>query len=147
MKMNEFRITNFRGILDSGPVSLGKDITFVVGPNNVGKTAIMEALSLQFSDEPHRSIQTLPYRGAPIAAASRVHSAFALEGAELRRILAGLSGQRSVGFGGTGDHREANRNLAMAFNSEAESLTSSWVPSCILESADAADVGSPAARP
>jgi predicted ATP-dependent endonuclease of OLD family len=54
MRINSFRIFNYKSFSDSGQHSLGPNINLVVGQNNVGKTALMQALSLQFMSRPHR---------------------------------------------------------------------------------------------
>lgn len=44
MKLVSFRVTNFRNVVDSGPVEVQPDITCLVGKNESGKTALLEAL-------------------------------------------------------------------------------------------------------
>jgi ABC-type cobalamin/Fe3+-siderophores transport system ATPase subunit len=52
MRLLSFRITNFRSIIDTGWVHFSTDnVTALVGQNESGKTAILEALSKTFSDE------------------------------------------------------------------------------------------------
>jgi AAA domain, putative AbiEii toxin, Type IV TA system/AAA ATPase domain len=60
MKLLKFRIQNFKGFYDSGEVELGGGFNFFVGQNDSGKSSLMEALSLQISNAPHRSTRTLP---------------------------------------------------------------------------------------
>ena len=43
MKINLIRIENYKGFSDSGEIRLSGDFNVVVGPNNVGKTAFIEA--------------------------------------------------------------------------------------------------------
>lgn len=43
MKLKEFRVTNFRNVIDSGPVSVA-DLTALVGQNESGKSNLCEAL-------------------------------------------------------------------------------------------------------
>jgi len=60
----------------------------VVGQNNVGKTALVEALGLQFLDRPNRSTKTIPVPGAmPINPLSRITVTFELSRDELTALL------------------------------------------------------------
>jgi len=44
MKLKKFRIKNYKSIIDSGYCDLARDFTILVGKNESGKTAILEAL-------------------------------------------------------------------------------------------------------
>jgi hypothetical protein len=44
MRLEKFRIKNYRSIIDSGDCYLASDITILAGKNESGKTAILEAL-------------------------------------------------------------------------------------------------------
>ena len=43
MKFKQFRVTNFRNVIDSGPIEVN-DVTAFVGQNEAGKTNLFEAL-------------------------------------------------------------------------------------------------------
>lgn len=43
MKLTEYQVTDFRSVRDSGPISV-RDVTCLVGKNEAGKTALLEAL-------------------------------------------------------------------------------------------------------
>jgi predicted ATP-dependent endonuclease of OLD family len=58
--LSSLRITNYKSFADSGLVRLESGFNVVVGRNNVGMTALEEAISLRFSDKPHRSLNTVP---------------------------------------------------------------------------------------
>lgn len=60
MHISKFRIYNYKSYLDSNEVSLKSGINIITGQNNAGKTALLQALSLQFTDIPHRSTETIP---------------------------------------------------------------------------------------
>ncbi|SFT04381.1 AAA family ATPase [Halostagnicola kamekurae] len=45
VRVKSFRIQNYRSIIDSGTVSLEENVTKIVGPNEAGKTNILDALS------------------------------------------------------------------------------------------------------
>ncbi|MES2585841.1 MAG: AAA family ATPase [Pseudomonadota bacterium] len=56
MQLNSFRIKHFRSIIDTNWINLSLDnVTAVVGQNESGKTAILEALSKTFSDQSTQS--------------------------------------------------------------------------------------------
>ncbi|MGD8718528.1 MAG: AAA family ATPase [Candidatus Zixiibacteriota bacterium] len=44
MRVTEFRIKNYKSIIDTGWCELAKDITVLAGKNEAGKTAVLEAL-------------------------------------------------------------------------------------------------------
>lgn len=44
MKLRDARVTNYRSIIDSGPFDVDKTKTILVGPNEAGKTALLQAI-------------------------------------------------------------------------------------------------------
>lgn len=61
MRLKSIRIVNYKGFDDSGVVPLGQHWTVVVGRNNAGKSAFLEAFAFNaFSNKPHRNIQQDP---------------------------------------------------------------------------------------
>ena len=44
MKLKEFRVTNYKSVIDSGPIKIS-DITCLVGKNEAGKTSLLKALN------------------------------------------------------------------------------------------------------
>jgi AAA15 family ATPase/GTPase len=60
MYISKFRIRNYKSYFDSGEIQLGGGINIITGQNNSGKTSLLQAISLQFSNAPHRSAKTLP---------------------------------------------------------------------------------------
>lgn len=69
---------------------LAPGITIVVRQNNVGKTALVEALSLTFQHHPHRSLRTMPRAGSPPRGNSAVRVSFRIPRDELLQLLARL---------------------------------------------------------
>ncbi|MGB3420827.1 MAG: AAA family ATPase [Dolichospermum sp.] len=59
MYLSKFQLFNYKSFQDSGLLEFTPGINIIVGQNNAGKTALLEALTLNFSDVPHRSIKTL----------------------------------------------------------------------------------------
>lgn len=60
MHIVKARIENYKSFLDSGDIKLGRGFNFVVGRNDAGKSAFLEALSLVMVAKPHRSLKNLP---------------------------------------------------------------------------------------
>ncbi len=63
MKITEFRVKNFKCFQDTGTVTLAPGMNIVTGQNNAGKTALLQALSLDFAGATHLSMASLPQRG------------------------------------------------------------------------------------
>jgi predicted ATPase len=87
MHISRFKISNYKSFRESREVELEPGFNVIVGKNNSGKTALIEALSLDFSDEPHRSQQTIPRRSSTPPERSEVEAIFSLKGKEIREIL------------------------------------------------------------
>ncbi len=62
MYISQFKIYNYKSYLDSGEIKLKPGINIITGKNNVGKTALLQALSLQFGNLPHKSSLNLKNR-------------------------------------------------------------------------------------
>lgn len=87
MRFVEFRIENYKSFLDSQPIPLKPGFNVVIGKNNVGKTALLEALSLNSPPKPHRSLGTMPEVGENPSPASLVHVKLQITGRELQKLL------------------------------------------------------------
>lgn len=86
MRIGELQIENYKCIR-SLEVRLSHGFNVIVGQNNAGKTAFAEAVSLQFKDNPHKSLKTLPNRGPLPDQNSRVNVSFELESGELMALF------------------------------------------------------------
>jgi len=58
MYISYFQLFNYKSFRDSGALEFKPGINIIVGANNAGKTALLEALSLNFENNPHRSLKT-----------------------------------------------------------------------------------------
>jgi predicted ATP-dependent endonuclease of OLD family len=87
MFFNEIEIENYKCFRDKVTLKLEQGINVIIGKNNVGKTALLEALSLQFPDKPHYSIETFPREDLEPQTHSKVAITFTLEIDEIKRIL------------------------------------------------------------
>src|SRR6266436_4536067 len=87
MRFTKFSVTNFRSFRDGPTFDLAPGLNVLVGQNNAGKTALLDALTLKFGHEPHRSIRTIPTAGVQISGESQADFSFEIEAAELLRLL------------------------------------------------------------
>lgn len=60
MFISKFKVFNYKSYLDSGLIEFTPGINIIVGQNNSGKTSLLEALTLNFDNQPHLSLKTLP---------------------------------------------------------------------------------------
>lgn len=86
MRLLAAQVKNYKSFADSSELRFSAGLNVIVGPNNVGKTALLEALSLRFGNVPHRSLETLPTRSAPHSQVSEVNFTFEIDPAELRML-------------------------------------------------------------
>ncbi len=85
MWINSFRIFNYKCFEETVECCLKPGFNLVVGANNVGKTALLEALSSQFPPKPHRKLGRP--REYPLDPESAVEMTVTLTGEECRRAL------------------------------------------------------------
>jgi len=60
MYLSKFQLFNYKSFYDSEMMEFNPGINIIAGQNNSGKTALLEALTLNFQNIPHRSLKTLP---------------------------------------------------------------------------------------
>ena len=65
MFFSDVQISNYKSYRNSRTLDLGKGINIVVGRNNAGKTALLEAISLKFEANPQRTINSSPTARMP----------------------------------------------------------------------------------
>jgi energy-coupling factor transporter ATP-binding protein EcfA2 len=87
MLISSIEIYSYKGFRQSGEIKLTSGFNVIVGQNNVGKTALLEALSLQVPNKPHSSLETIPYVGAPYNGMSEEKVSFCLEAKEFVSLL------------------------------------------------------------
>ncbi|SRR5258708_3011273 len=94
MYITKFQIIDYKSFLRSQELLLTPGFNVIVGQNNVGKTALVEALSLQFNNKPHRSVRTLPHPVMHEAlGTSNVEIAFQLNAGEAEQLLIDTTNQ------------------------------------------------------
>jgi AAA domain, putative AbiEii toxin, Type IV TA system/AAA domain len=85
-------IRNYKGYMDSGRAEFGRGFNVLVGQNNSGKTAFLEALQFaRFQSKPHRNIDFA--RETPLSPVSECEVEIELTGRELRNMLLSRGGQ------------------------------------------------------
>jgi predicted ATP-dependent endonuclease of OLD family len=94
MHFNEIEIENYKCFWHPTKIKLEKGINIVVGQNNVGKTSILDALSLKFSVAPHINIETFPNPEQPPQNLSVVTATFTISYDELLDLFVRVQGDR-----------------------------------------------------
>src|SRR5216684_5109207 len=94
MYIARFQVKNYKSFLSSQEFHLTPGFNVVVGQNNAGKTALVEALSLQFADKYHMSMKTIPSPGVLLhdSFTSTVQIAFQLVEEEADQLLINTRG-------------------------------------------------------
>ncbi len=94
------QITNYKSYRESSELKLTTGINIITGQNNAGKTALLEALSLNISDKPHRSVATVPRVGMLPTGDSVLRASFRVGQQELTRLIRpGLISSPETGVG------------------------------------------------
>jgi predicted ATP-dependent endonuclease of OLD family len=94
MYISKFQICNYKSFKDSTLLEFKPGINIIIGQNNVGKTAFLEALELNFSDHPHKNIRKLQKlqpqkkrQSSPLTNLSTVNITFNLDISDIYLIL------------------------------------------------------------
>src|SRR5258708_28658133 len=91
MYISCIQIGNYKSFRETQLLEFSPGFNFVSGQNNAGKTSLLEALGLNITGNPHRSIRTLPARDTVPSQVSWINVTFVLSGSEFREaVLSGL---------------------------------------------------------
>jgi hypothetical protein len=82
------KIRSYKNFLETQTFHLSPGFNVIVGQNNAGKTALIEALSLGFENVPHRSLATVPNRMVSPPGPSAVEMQILFDKKELLEIFA-----------------------------------------------------------
>ncbi len=96
MELISFQLKNYKSFYDSGVLRFCSGFNAIVGPNNVGKSALLQAVAQQFSNVPHRSISAKPTAGSAVVPYSESHYTIQCKGSELREALLNEGGNFSI---------------------------------------------------
>jgi hypothetical protein len=124
MHIASFRIENYKSFRATDEVPLSPGFNVIVGQNNVGKTALVEALSLRFAGHPHRSLKTAPTRLTPVPSGSSVAVQLDLSRDELFQLLRRLGNFYAPTMQPNG--QSAAAELTQAVASPTSTLVTSW---------------------
>jgi len=91
MEIASFQILNFKSYKDSGELRFSTGFNILVGQNNVGKSALLEALGLKFPSKPHKSLSVLPRAITPLNPVSSGKVVLSVTGEELKEMLLRLT--------------------------------------------------------
>src|SRR3982074_3493699 len=92
MYISKFQVLNYKSYRDSTEIELKRGFNILTGQNSAGKTALLEALALDFKAAPQVSDATVPFRGASPDANSFVRLTFVISGSELVQLVASAGG-------------------------------------------------------
>lgn len=67
MYLSKVKVNNYKSFLESSEMVFAPGINIIIGPNNAGKTALLEAINLNFRNKPHISERTKPHKESGIA--------------------------------------------------------------------------------
>ena len=87
MRISSFRLKNYKCFRDTGKISLSPGMNVILGRNDAGKSALVEAISFQAGSSPHRSLITLPTAHTPLDQTSIVSVTFETSSEDLRSCL------------------------------------------------------------
>src|SRR5258708_10141073 len=90
MYISKFQVLNYKSYRDSTEIELKRGFNILTGQNSAGKTALLEALALDFKAAPQVSDATVPFRGASPDANSFVRLTFVISGSELVQLVRSL---------------------------------------------------------
>ncbi|MDE3040632.1 MAG: AAA family ATPase, partial [Nitrospirota bacterium] len=109
MRISSFRVSNYKSFLDSSELVLTDGFNVIIGQNNVGKTALLEAISLTFSNKAHKSLLSLPLETSITDPISVAQVAFTVTGEEVREILLAKSDDFHVPIPADTQHPNPNQ--------------------------------------
>ncbi|MCU0547687.1 MAG: AAA family ATPase [Oscillatoriaceae cyanobacterium Prado104] len=119
MHISRFQLFNYKSFRDSGALEFKPGINIIVGANNAGKTALLEALSLNFETSPHRSIETVPQPNSTPKPKSVAKVTLIFTKAEIHRLFDDLPANHYVGL-------SSDRNSYLPTD-EALALFQNWM--------------------
>lgn len=98
MYISRFQLLNYKSFRDSEVLEFQPGINIIVGTNNSGKTALLEALSLSFKTRPHRNIKTLPQPNSTLLGISVAQVILIFKKSEIHRLIDNLPANHYVGL-------------------------------------------------
>jgi putative AbiEii toxin of type IV toxin-antitoxin system/AAA ATPase-like protein len=87
MYISRFQVGNYKSFHETASIELTPGFNIISGQNNAGKTALLEALALNYIGKPHRSMKTLPARDVVPDQFSWARFSFTLSTAEAKELM------------------------------------------------------------
>jgi AAA15 family ATPase/GTPase len=87
MYIKKLQVFNYKSYFDSGVMEFTPGVNIIVGRNNAGKTSLLEVLTLDFEDHPHRSLKKLPTSSSKITKESRAEISLLFDKEELVNLI------------------------------------------------------------
>ena len=87
MYISKIRVQNYKAFYDSDWIEFEPGINIISGQNHSGKTALLEALSRNFGNIPHKSIKTLLRRSSSSTKYSQVEIGIKITKEEISNFL------------------------------------------------------------
>ncbi|MGC1248443.1 MAG: AAA family ATPase [Spirulinaceae cyanobacterium] len=87
MYISKIRVHNYKAFDDSGWIKFKQGINIISGQNNSGKTALLEALSLNFQNLQHRSLKTLPTASSEVTELSEIEVSVLINQEEIEKLI------------------------------------------------------------
>lgn len=104
MKIRTLEIINYKGFKNSPTIHFGSGFNIVVGQNNAGKTALLEAFRFRGTDSrPYRGLSTNP---SITGTSSSFLAEISLSGEELQEALIRTGGQFYIPIENSGDRND-----------------------------------------
>ena len=94
MYISRFQVGNYKSFFEPAPLDFTPGFNIISGQNNAGKTALLEALGLDFGCNPHRSLRTIPVRGIAPEQLSRADISFTMTPEEIGTLMLSALGSR-----------------------------------------------------
>jgi predicted ATP-dependent endonuclease of OLD family len=91
MFIKKLQIFNYKSYINSNLLQFTPGINIIVGRNNSGKTSLLELLTLNFENHPHKSIKTLPNKHFILKDKSKLEITLHINKEELRSFIKRLS--------------------------------------------------------
>jgi predicted ATPase len=127
MYISRFQVYNYESFHRPRELEFKPGFNVIVGQNDAGKTALLQAIGLNLSLNPHRSLRTLPDRGSTLDVNSWADLTVCVTAAELRELVRGsrsavliplpeLNSESSRRIGYSGDDTGSLQTLAELIN-------------------------------
>lgn len=94
MYISRFQLRNYKSFYEPQVLEFAPGFNIVSGQNNSGKTALLEAVGLDFVAHPHRSLETVPTRDRIPHPDSLVDVSFTLSPQEVKELLLATGAQQ-----------------------------------------------------